>query len=69
MITAHTRLLQHKSGEKLARKYIENGAHKAFATQKRRKTCTQIHRKRRLYNGIFKQRKNLYQQAQRQECD
>lgn len=25
MITAHTKLLQHKSGEKLARKYIENG--------------------------------------------
>ena len=44
-------------------------AHKTFATQKRRKTCTQIHKKRRLHNGIFKQRKSLYQQAQRQECD
>ena len=51
MITAHTKLLQHKSGEKLARKYIQNGGcimmfssnEKAFTSKHKGKSATKFY--------------------------
>lgn len=51
MITAHTGLLQHKSGEKLARKYIKNGGcimmfssnEKAFISKHKGKIATKFY--------------------------